>query len=177
MQKKYLLALVAVTLLIAASGVFSPHWTVHRMRVAIEARDEAAFSSYVDYPAVRESFKQQLAQRGPDRDKQTGQDPFAALGEGLVRAVTGPVIDLLLGPAGLIEMLNAGRPEVTSEVMSAAVSRVPSSAQAVPEMTLRYRDWETVVYRRADATDADGSFIFQRQDWLRWRLSAVELPR
>lgn len=175
MLRKPLLAVIALALLIAATLFFGPHWTVNRMRAAIDARDYEAFSSHVDYPALRESFKEQLA-REPGKARGEGQDPFAALGEGLARAVTGPLIDLLLGPAALIEMINAGRPEVTRAVMSASVAKVPSAPVARPEMTVRYRDWNTAVYRKAEATDADGGFILRRQGWWGWKLAAVELP-
>ncbi|GIZ50088.1 DUF2939 domain-containing protein [Noviherbaspirillum aridicola] len=176
MLRKNLSLVAVLALLVCAANFFSPYWTVQRMRGAIAARDYETFSAYVDYPALRESFKQQLAQGGAGADEAGGQDPFAAIGQGLARAVTGPLIDLLLGPAALIEMLNAGRPGVTRSVMSAAVSKVPASAEPPAEMSVGYRDWHTVIYRREGATDAEGYFILRREGWWRWRLAAVMLP-
>jgi Protein of unknown function (DUF2939) len=56
----------AVVLFALAFGVwayFAPHLTVRSIRLAAEAGDAAALSEHVDFPALRDSVKQQLAQR------------------------------------------------------------------------------------------------------------------
>lgn len=174
MFKKTVAASLAIALLIAAGSYYSPHWTVHRMRAAIDDRDYEAFSALVDLPSLRESFKQQLAQSG-DGDPARDSDPLAALGAGLARAVAGPLVDFLLVPAALIEMVNVGEPRITPAVMSAAVSRVPATPASLPEMTVSYRDLDTVLYQKAGNDAASGSFILRRQGWWHWKLAAVEL--
>jgi hypothetical protein len=60
------LAAPIVVLLVLALGVwayFAPHLTVRSMRMAAEAGDATALSEHVDFPALRDSVKQQLAQR------------------------------------------------------------------------------------------------------------------
>lgn len=174
MIKKIVLAAAALIMLLGAASVFSPHWTVHRMRSAIHARDLAAFSAHVDFPALRESFRSQLAGDFASRDGSAAGSPLDALGRGLMGALAGPVIEVLVRPAGLAEMLNSGTPAVTREVIAGTITQVPAAA-AAPDMTLAYRDLDTVVYRRRDLAPGDGSFLLKRHGWWSWRLAAVEL--
>lgn len=176
MIRKTLFAIAALALALAAASYYSPHWTVHRMRGAIEARDVAAFSSHVDFPALRDSVKRQLAGVAPV-DPAGGGQSLDALARGLLGAVAAPVIDLLLRPAALIEMLNAGTPRVSQAVLASTITQVPHAATTVPDMQLDYRDWHTVVYRRRDAAADEGSFLFRRHGLWSWRLAGLELAR
>lgn len=177
-QRKIVSIAVALAAVLVSASYFSPHWTIHRMRKAIEARDYEAFASHVDFPALRESFKAQLApERGRSAEERPGiEGALEALGQGIAGAVAGSMIDAVVGSAGVIEMVNAGAPAITRSVIKAAVTQVPSPAAAIPDMEVRYRGWGRVVFRGAGVPQEEGSFVLQRDGLWSWRLAAVELP-
>ncbi len=52
---------VILALVLSVWAYFAPHLTVRSMRLAAEAGDAQALSRHVDFPALRESVKQQLS--------------------------------------------------------------------------------------------------------------------
>lgn len=177
MLRKFVIVVGILGCLLAAASYFSPHWTIHRMRSAIEERDYEAFASRVDFPSLRDSFKRQLmAANGDktDRDQDNG-GALEALGQGIVSALVGPMIDVVVGPAGVIEMINAGRPTITQAVVTSSITQVPTAAESIPDMKVAYLGWGRVAFRGVDAPAEGGSFVLVRDGLWSWRLAAVAL--
>jgi hypothetical protein len=119
MVKKAVIAAAVLACLLAAASYFSPHWAIYQMRSAIEKRDYDAFSEYVDYPALRDSFRgQMVAALHEKMYGKNGNDPLAALSEGIVTSLVGPMLDVMITPAGVIEMMNTGIPKMTTAVVT-----------------------------------------------------------
>lgn len=169
---------IALALALVLSSFFSPYWTLHRMRKAIEARDYTGFAAHVDFPALRESFKAQLApsKDRPSEDRPGIEGALEALGQGIAGVVAGSMVDAVVGAAGVIEMINAGAPSISREVIKAAVTQVPSAAAAIPDMDVKYYGWSRVGFRGVDVPPEEGSFILRRDGLWSWRLAEVELP-
>lgn len=151
----------------------SPHWQLYRMFSAVEARDAAALSRYVDYPKLRESVKRQVMQRlgadgGPDAP---GANPFASFGRAMALAVIDPVVDAAVSPAGVAAMLEAGDIRVQPEPQG------PPPGGAAPREKLNYglsyRDWNQVLVERADGGGL--AFVLDRHGLWNWKLAGVEL--
>jgi hypothetical protein len=176
MFKKIIVALVILAGVLAAASYFSPHRTVDQMRSAIEQRDYQAFSQYVDYPALRESFRGQMAaalqEIGDGNPGETG--PLGALMRGITTSLVSPMLDVMITPAGVIEMMNAGTPKITQAVITGAITQTPTAPKAIPEMKVSYRDWDTVALNRADLPKNADSFILRRTGLWSWKLAAVE---
>jgi hypothetical protein len=174
-MKKVVILAVALAGLLATASYFSPHWALYRMRSAVESRDYKAFSAYVDFTSLRNSFKQQMT--GKDGDNRAGQDndsPLEPLTRAIVSGLAGPLIDAMLTPAGVIEMLGTGKPGVTQSVIASTVTQVPNIA-ALPDMKLSYRGWDKVLFRAEGLPETSGYFVLHRQGWWSWKLAAVEL--
>ncbi|MBS0454169.1 MAG: DUF2939 domain-containing protein [Proteobacteria bacterium] len=184
----WLLAGAAVLSLIAAALCFGPHWTVYRMRSAIEHKDARELSSYVDYPSLRESLKVQLLMLF---DRETGassgkQAPIAALGQVLVVGMTNAVVDALVTPAGVMAMMEEGRvktpatgaPPPTTPGGKSPGPEPPKDPQQpswhAPKYRLQYVDFSTVRLTAAD--DTSGAFVLQRRNLFQWKLAEVVLP-
>lgn len=88
-----LAALVAV----AAYWYWSPLLVVHQMKEAVRAHDVEAFNSHVDFPALRENMKDEIAGRPGD----------GAL-DGLGRMLGGVVVDALVRPEAVMFVLEHG---------------------------------------------------------------------
>lgn len=151
MPKKILTAIVLSATLLAASIYVSPHWTVRQMAAAAEGRDTEKFSQYVDYQALRESLKAQFAM---SMDRQMGGDdnPFAAIGKMIGRAVADPVIEASVTPAGAMAM-------VVEEAPDSAASAPAGQASRRADYTVSYRGWDSV---DASTTRANGEPFVMR---------------
>ena len=105
--------LIGVLVLAAAYFVASPFLTVHYMKSAAERRDGEALSEYVDFPAVREDLKDQINLKlGREMTKEMDDNPFAALGGMLAGAMIGKMVDVIVTPAGLIELMKGDVPDL-----------------------------------------------------------------
>lgn len=177
--KKLAVAAALLGALLATASYFSPHWTIYRMRAAIEKRDAKAFSSYADFPSLRESFRRQLTSPAADSGKgpEAGNGLLDRLGREITGLVAGPMIDTIVRPAGVMEMLNIGVPGISRQVVQSTITQVPAAGEAMPEMSVAYDGWSRVVFRDARVPSHEGSFVLVRAGLWSWRLAEVELPR
>lgn len=173
-QRKIIVITAAIVLTLAITSILSPWWTLSRMRSAIEARDYNAFSSRVDYPSLHASFKGQLLANGST--KKDNESILGALSEGIIGTLTGTALDVVLGPPGVIEMINRGTPTITRAVISSSITKVPSAEEPPADLKASYRGWSRVAFRGAEAPEEDGSFILVRSGLWSWKLAEVDLP-
>ncbi|BDD93904.1 DUF2939 domain-containing protein [Pandoraea sp. XJJ-1] len=106
MRKLSRIAISLGALIVVLGLLFgTPYYTLWRARDAADARDAAALSSYVDYPAVRESLKTSLHDElSRQMDKQRG-NAFGALALALGGWVSDRVVEALLTPEAVAAML------------------------------------------------------------------------
>jgi hypothetical protein len=188
------LAAFIMLALVAAALYFGPYWTVYRMRAAIENRDAQALSSYVDFPAFRESLKAQilLAHDHAAGSSAAQNNPFAALGKVFVIGATNSMVDALVTPAGVLAMIQGGNvkspaPPHTHPPPLVAPSQGTSSppptdqTQAVappsnhaPRYKVEYADFSTARLRPVDGSP--GAFVLRRRNLFQWRLAEIEIP-
>ncbi len=89
----------------------SPYRAVNALREAAEAGDRERLVTFVDFPALRESLKAELNATviAPMLDKAQGK-PYSGLGTVLAGAMLGPMVDAMVTPEGVAEMVRRGRP-------------------------------------------------------------------
>ncbi|VVD96825.1 hypothetical protein PEP31012_01900 [Pandoraea eparura] len=136
MRKLSTIAISLGSLVVVLGLLFgSPYYTLWRARDAADARDANALSSYVDYPAVRESLKSSFHDElSRQMDKQRG-NAFGALALALGGWVSDRVVEALLTPEAVAAMLrgdSTGLPPVPgAPAPRDAVPQAPQ-AQAAP---------------------------------------------
>lgn len=146
-MRKLSIAGISIGTLVVVLGLLfgTPYYTLWRARDAANARDATALSSYVDYPAVRESLKTSLHDElARQMDKQRG-NAFGALALALGGWVSDRVVEALLTPEAVAAMLRgdstglppapgapAPRDAVPQPAPSAPSPQGESSPQAVP---------------------------------------------
>lgn len=157
------LAIVLALLLAAGAGWYfgSPLWTLSQIKAAAEKGDAAALSAHVDYPAVRDSLKEQLRVRlGASR-------ALPELGP-LGRLVGGAIADQLIETA----VSEAGLRAIFAVPAGSAIRRAPFGLRA-PEMTLRY---EGLYQFRLVSPQPDGGALVFRRHGIGWKLSGITVP-
>jgi hypothetical protein len=159
-------AAFAFVVAIAAWHFAAPWWTLREIRAAATARDAAALAEHVDFPALRESLKSELA-AAMVAEAATQQDGPAALGAALGLAMIDPLVDGLVSPAGLRMMFAAERPTKDA---------APVAGFGDTEDVAIARDgFSTFRVARRDAPEAGAALVFRRHGYA-WKLAGVELP-
>ncbi|MBP7000689.1 DUF2939 domain-containing protein [Amaricoccus sp.] len=149
----------------AVWAIASPWWTLREMRAAAAARDPAALAAHVDFPALRESLKSELA-AAMLAEAAAQPDGAAALGAALGVAMIDPLVDGLVSPAGL-RMMFAAEP--------ARGGAAPLGGfGAEGELAIDRDGFSTFRVARRDAP-AEAALVFRR-DGYAWKLAGVELP-
>jgi hypothetical protein len=197
-----LIVTLIVIVVIAALGFFyaSPYMALNTLKRAADARDVQTVNEYVDFPALRESLKQQVTGLLTRRlDVQGNGNPFAAIGAMIGVALIGPLVDAYATPDGVAALLNGmpprgnpgERPPVPAGANNppAATAPAPEPAHPAagnngnsatppqpPQTTAGYHGLnEFVVSYQHGVGDARYSAILRREGLFTWKLAAVNL--
>jgi hypothetical protein len=168
MREKWKIVAVAAALIVIASSTLwyfeSPVWTLKGMKDAAQSNDADALTAYIDYPALRKSLKAELKAR-MRAEAQKDKSGFGDLGRALGSVTLGPLLDVIVSPAGMRAALLAN----SQENMGPA-----ASALHVPK--------EPVIVRRTFSEflvtakgQPNSGLVFKRHGFS-WMLSGVELP-
>ncbi|WP_206998101.1 DUF2939 domain-containing protein [Trinickia mobilis] len=194
-------AVIAIAVIAVLGYAYaSPYVALDHLKRAADARDAQTLNQYVDYPALRQSLKDQVTQMLTRRiDEQKLNNPFAAIGAMIGVALIGPLVDAYATPDGVAAILNGlpprgtpgerppAPPEPSEDTASntapsqpasepAPSSSQPASAPAPRQTTAAYRSVNefAVTYRRV-AGSAQYSALLHRDGLFSWKLVAVEL--
>ncbi|WP_025599725.1 DUF2939 domain-containing protein [Burkholderia sp. WSM2230] len=89
----------------------SPYIALNNLKRAADARDAQTVNQYVDFPALRESLKQQVTSLLTRRlDSHGNGNPLAAIGAMIGVALIGPLVDAYATPDGVAALLNGMPP-------------------------------------------------------------------
>ncbi|TDY26385.1 DUF2939 family protein [Paraburkholderia sp. BL6665CI2N2] len=202
---KPLIVTLIVSVVIAALGFAyaSPYIALNNLKRAADARDAQTVNQYVDFPALRESLKEQVAGLLTRRlGAHSNGNPLAAIGAMIGVALIGPLVDAYATPDGVAALLNGmpprgdpgerppAPPAANNPSDAAATAPAPAAPPAgnaangnanttppqPPQTTAGYRGLnEFVVTYQHGAGDARYSAIFRREGIFTWKLAAVNL--
>lgn len=153
------------------------------MKAALAERDAAAFSSHVDFPALRDSVKQQMSGAMADSVKAVGasDNPFAAMGQAVANAMLGKVIDAMVTPAGVLAMVNQsalGNAAQDKAARGESAQAAPSGGQNRADYSAGHAGWDRFAVRAMDGgPDQSGALVLCRRGIWNWQLCAVEVSR
>jgi len=103
---------VVVIVAVLAYAYATPYLALERLKRAADARDAQTVNQYVDFPALRDSLKQQVV--GLFERRLAGSaahgNPLAAIVAMVGTAVIGPLVDAYATPDGVAALLNGMPP-------------------------------------------------------------------
>lgn len=138
-----LIVTLIVIVVIAALGFAyaSPYLALNNLKRAADARDAQTVNQYVDFPALRESLKQQVTGLLTRRlDAHSNGNPLAAIGAMIGVALLGPLVDAYATPDGVAALLNGmpprgnpgERPPVPPAANNPSAAETPAPMPAPP---------------------------------------------
>jgi len=192
-------AIVIIVVAVVAAlgyGYASPWLVLNRMKTAADTGDAATLSTYVDYPALRASLKEQLDQLLKRRiGAEHSSNPLLLFGAAIGQALIGPVVDAYTTPDGVAALLNGipptGKPgeapppatqneeapsPANPPVQPEAPAPASENAASRPRSTASYRGINefAVTWQQSENSERYAA-ILRRHGLFSWRLAAVEL--
>lgn len=172
LRSRVRLAIVAAAAIVIAAATLwyfeSPAWTLRNMKAAADANDAEALNAYIDYPALRQSFKAEVMARMMT-EAQKDKSGFGALGLAFGSAIVGPMIDGVVSPPAVRAALMAKHNQQT-------LGRAPGGASPlkVPDRPVFVRrNFSEFLVTTKGAPNS--GLVFKRHGFS-WQLSGVELP-
>jgi hypothetical protein len=184
MSNRVIGLVTAVVLLIAAAYYGSPYWAVHQMRSAAQAGEGDRLAGYVDFPALRESVKSQM-QAMMVKEMQSDEmksNPFAGLGMMLAGNMANMVVDGMVTPDNLANMINRGRAKsLMARDLSLANAPADSNSSNDPGKRPRIDQYyEGMGVFKIEMHDPNSdkvliTWVLNREGWFEWKLESMRL--
>lgn len=148
---------------------FSPYITVTDMMRAAAADDAATLSTYIDYPAMRESLKSQvnaMIASGAATKSDTSSPGAALLSAMFGQAFVDRLVNLLTAPEIVVALVEGGQ------------RYLGRAAPNTTDTSMRYISFNrfSVALKQKDGLESPIVLILKREGFVRWRLAAVRLP-
>jgi hypothetical protein len=186
-----LIITLVVIVVIAALGFAyaSPYIALNNLKRAADARDTQTVNQYVDFPALRDSLKEQIVGMLNRRLGSDSDSKMATIGAMIGVTLIGPLVDAYATPDGVAALLNGmpphgdpgehppAAPAADAPASPATGDATQNAAPAQPRQTTAgYRSLNefVVTYRRGEG-DAHYSAIFRREGLFTWKLAAINL--
>ncbi|QQC64850.1 DUF2939 domain-containing protein [Paraburkholderia ginsengisoli] len=182
--------IVVIVIAVLGFAYASPYIALNNLKRAADARDTQTVNQYVDFPALRDSLKEQIIGMLNHRLDADSNSKMATIGAMIGATIIGPLVDAYATPDGVAALLNGmpprGDPGEQPTAPPAATADAPASPPAgdaphnapPPErqITSGYRGLNefAVTYRRGEG-DAHYSAIFRREGLFTWKLAALNL--
>ncbi len=166
-----------VAIIFASYVVAAPYITVHQMKEAAKQRDGEALSEHIDFPSVRQSFKDQLNAKFAkevSEDKDMSDSAFAPLGMAFASVVIDKAIDVYVTPAGITQLM-AGEslvPDTSREDgRDDSVNREPLS-----EASMSYEAISKFSVRVKNEDGEEVKFVLRRRG-IGWKMTDIIIPQ
>ena len=189
-RKKQLLALAAAGtgVLLGAYYAASPWLTVNKLKQAFEKKDTRQIGKIVDFPELREDFKEVAkATVMKNAAKELEGNPFAALGMMMANALIDPLIDSVISPAGLQALLSTGEMSVQpSDVLNennswSSKESTTEEFKPSPDLSVKmnYTDLNEfkIELSNKKVIAEPISLFMEREGFADWKVTGIDIPQ
>lgn len=175
---KGIAGLGVLAFLIAYFG--TPILTVNNLVAAAKAGDEAGLERMVDFPAFRDSVKDQLTARlmaEANADPNVRSSGLGGLGMMLAPMLVSGAVDALVTAPTIAAMVRTADTPKPEDVAPARTPE-PKSQNKDIRQSYAYRDLNTFVLGLTDPDRPDETLklLLKRQGLFGWKLSGIDLP-
>lgn len=175
MNKKIIGAIIALVVVICGYLYASPYLAINNIKKAAQAGDSEKVSKYIDYPSVRQSFKDQMNAMMMKEMVNQEDDGFAALGAMLASTMVDKMIDGFVTPEGMTMMMKGkDLKDVAKSSVTNSTTQTNEGEQA--EYKTRYTsfsDFEVVIQ---DPKDSKAVTVKMVRDGLSWKVNKIVIP-
>ncbi len=172
---------VAVFVIGAAAYGLSPLLAFHALKAAAKSGDRDRIEEIVDFPAVRDSLKSQLAAnlvKSMRTDPEMRDNPLAAMGALLAPAIIDRMVESIVTADGVAMLLSEGKVSASSRQHLDGAGAAPADDSTKLETTLSYKtlDRFRADLRRSDQANTTLSLTLERRGLFGWKLVRIDIP-
>jgi hypothetical protein len=175
-MSKNLKLYITISLILIGTWLYAtPYLTISTMKKAYENNDATKFSSYVNYPSLRESFKNTFkAAINKEMMKDSDKDGLGNLGKAfsiaLASAIIDPLVESFVTPESLVMMMEGKKPKVIESNKKTATS----SSEKKSNISMGYDGIDYFILdAKDDKNEIQFSFVFKRKGIWDWELTSV----
>lgn len=176
MNKKITWLIVAVVVAISAYLYASPYLVLNSIKKAAQAGDSEQISAYVDYPSVRQSFKDQMNAYMVKEMASKPTDGWEALGAMMATAMVDKMVDAVITPEGMTLMLQGKDFKQSMKDHSKPSSDESSTSQAKVEYKTRYLSMNLFEARLKNNENEKELKVILERDGLSWKVKKFVIP-
>jgi Protein of unknown function (DUF2939) len=152
----------------------SPYLTLYQMYQAVERGDAQAISNSVDFPALRESVKENLQSVVLEQTAKQNNPILNLIGAALGSALADPILDRMVTPEGVMGLLEGRRLQAGADGGDRSLSK--QAAQV--DVNSRYESFnEFVVSVKPKGEDVLPVDVVLSRAGLGWKITGVRLPK
>ena len=181
MKRRSLITAAAVAVGLFLIAYFaSPLLAVRGLVSAAKAGDEAALEQRVDFPALRQSMKNEMnARLVAEMRKDLGDHDKALGGLGMLLAPSfiSSAVDTLITPKAVAAMVTEAREPRAADAVGEARPKTGDADDKI-KRSYSYRGLNTfaVTLHEQDRPERRLSLLMERRNLFFWKLAGVELP-
>jgi hypothetical protein len=181
MKRKPLLVIAAVVVGLFLVAYFaSPLLAVRGLIAAAKAGDEAALEQKVDFPALRQSMKDEMNARlvaEMRRDLGDRDNALGGLGMLLAPSLISSAVDALITPKAVAAMVTEAREPRAADAVGQAAPQPESTGDRI-KRNYGYRSLDTFAVTLTDSQRPERKLdlLLERRGVFFWKLAGVDLP-
>ena len=167
-KKGYFVGAVVVLLALVGGWYWgSPRYTLHQMKAAAEAGDSDKLASYIDFPAVRTSLKEELKAQAAAAMTKTENKGFAAIGAAFAMNMVDGMVDGMVTPTTMRKVFAANKQKGPEGITKVDATR--------EDLVIDRNGLDSFMLHPAKGKASEAGLVFMRHG-LGWQLSALRIP-
>ncbi len=175
MNKKILGSIVALVIAIVGYLYASPYLVLNSIKTAAQNGESEKVSQYIDYPSVRQSFKDQMNTMMLKEVQKQENNGFAALGAMLASAMVDKMIDAVVTPEGMTLMLQGKdlKQNASGSENESAESKQEEHQPDYETSYTSFNDFQVVI---KDPNKSKEVKVLMVRDGWSWKINKIVVP-
>ncbi len=154
-----------IVALVGTGAYFSPYLTLQNMKNATSNRNAEALAAEIDFPALRASIKHNVK-------AQILKDDAARNNPELVDKIVGPMVDKIVSPEGLEQLMLDKIPEAKIDLSNLEKDMAKSN------IDMGYESFNLFLVKIKDKTDTGRNVTLTlKRNGLFWKLAGIDLDQ
>jgi Protein of unknown function (DUF2939) len=161
----------AIVAMVGTGAYFSPYLTLQSMKNATINRNAEGLAAEIDFPALRANIKNNVRDRVL-KQASNNRDAAAKTNPELVDKIVGPMVDKIVSPEGLEQLMLDKFPTVKIDLSNLEKDMAKSN------IDMGYESFDRFLVKIADKTDPSKNVTLTlKRNGLFWKLSGIDLSQ
>ncbi|TCM66646.1 DUF2939 family protein [Acinetobacter calcoaceticus] len=175
MNKKVVGLIVVGIIAVLGYLIASPYIVLNNIKNAAKAGDSEKISTYIDYPSVRQSFKDQVNAYMLKEMSSSKNDGWEGIGAMFASAMVDKIVDFAITPQGMT-MLLQGKDLKPSIQIDQAENTDQATNKPALQYSTRYLSMNSFEVNAKNPSNDSSVVVIMQRAGLSWKVSQVVVP-